>query len=177
MRKPDSLNISRRTRSVAFGGLLCALALALSAAEMLIPPLPMLPPGAKLGLSNIVTMYAAESLGLLPALAIALIKGLFSGVTRGVTAMLMSLAGGLSSTFAMWLLLRPRRRPFGFIGLGVAGALCHNAAQLFVAALLTTPAVAYYIPWLILFGILSGTLTGLLLGLISPALNRLNVSV
>ena len=40
---------------VAFTALLAALALALSFLEGLLPPLPMMPPGAKLGLSNIAT--------------------------------------------------------------------------------------------------------------------------
>lgn len=48
---------------VAFTGLLAALALSFSFLEGLIPPIPVLPPGAKLGLSNIVVLYAAGSLG------------------------------------------------------------------------------------------------------------------
>ena len=172
MMKTWKLNISPQTRGIAFNGLLAALALVLSTIEMMLPPLPLLPPGAKLGLSNIVTMYAAGAVGLWPALCIAVIKGLFSGITRGFTAMLMSLSGGILSTFAMWLLLHLKRRPFGLVGLGVAGALSHNAAQLLVAALLTTPAVIYYIPWLIIFGVLSGILTGLVLRIIMPLLDR-----
>ena len=46
---------------VAFTGLLAALALSFSFLEGLIPPIPVLPPGAKLGLSNIVVLYAAGS--------------------------------------------------------------------------------------------------------------------
>ena len=172
MKQSSNLHISPQTRSIAFNGLLGALALVLSTIEMMLPPLPLLPPGAKLGLSNIVTMYAAGAVGLWPALCIAVIKGLFSGVTRGFTAMLMSLSGGILSTIVMWLLLHLKGRPFGLIGLGVAGALSHNAAQLFVAALLTTPAVIYYIPWLIIFGILSGILTGLVLRIIMPLLDK-----
>ena len=169
------LNISKKTRFLAQNALLAALALALSALELLIPPLPMLPPGAKLGLSNIVTMYAAGASGLVPALCIALLKGIFSGVTRGVTSLLMSLFGGIFSTLVMWLLLRIKSRPFGFIGLGVAGALSHNFAQLMVAMALTTPAIVYYIPWLILFGIASGIVTGMVLRTVMPLLDKLNL--
>ena len=46
--------------------------------ENLIPPLPMMPPGAKLGLSNLATMYAADSLGLPSALFLAVFKGVFA---------------------------------------------------------------------------------------------------
>ena len=52
------------SKRAAFTGMLAALALAFSFLEGLLPPLPMMPPGAKLGLSNIVTMYAAGSAGL-----------------------------------------------------------------------------------------------------------------
>ena len=166
-------NISASAQRVALLGVLTALALALSAAEMMIPPIPMLPPGAKLGLSNLVTMYVAGTIGLVPAICIAVVKGLFSGLMRGFTAMLMSLCGGVVSTFIMWLLLR-LKKPFGYAGLGVSGALTHNAAQLLVAALLTTPAVIYYIPWLILFGVLAGLLTGAILRVIFPLLNRIS---
>ena len=118
-------------------------------------------------------MYAAGTLGLGPALAIAVIKGIFSGLTRGITAFLMSLSGGILSTFVMWSLLRLKNRPFGMVGLGICGALAHNAAQLLVAAVITTPAVVAYIPWLIVFGVLAGTLTGLVLRVITPMLDKI----
>lgn len=152
-------------------GLLGALALTLSGLELLLPPLPMLPPGAKPGLSNIVTMYAASALGLPSALALALLKGLFAGVTRGATAFLMSTCGGLLSTLVMGLMLK-WGKGFGLIGVGVAGALSHNAAQLGVAALLTTGAVVAYLPFLLLFALLTGTLTGLILRAALPALEH-----
>lgn len=169
--RKTSLNIAPVTKNIAFIGILTALALVLSALEMMLPAIPMLPPGAKLGLSNIVTMYTAGSIGLVPALCIAVVKGLFSGL-RGFTAMLMSLSGGIASTLIMWLLLKIKHKPFGMIGIGVAGALSHNAAQLLVAAVITTPAIIYYVPWLILFGILTGTLTGMVLKVIMPLLDK-----
>ena len=94
--------MSGKSRKIAVCGLLGALALVLTLLEGMLPPIPGLPPGARPGLSNIVTMFAAGSLGLPYALAIALIKGVFAFLTRGVTAGLMSLSGGLISTLAMW---------------------------------------------------------------------------
>ena len=84
--------MSGKSRKIAVCGLLGALALALTLLEGMLPPIPGLPPGARPGLSNIVTMFAAGSLGLPYALAIALIKGVFAFLTRGVTAGLMSLS-------------------------------------------------------------------------------------
>ena len=54
--------IKKKTLRLTTLAVLGALAIVLSALENLIPPLPMMPPGAKLGLSNIVTMFAPAPL-------------------------------------------------------------------------------------------------------------------
>ena len=155
-------------RRVAVTGLLGALALTLSLLEGMLPPVPTLPPGAKLGLSNIAVLFAVQSLGLLPALGIALVKAVFAGLTRGGIAFLMSLSGGLLSTVLVFILSRLRRP-----GLGIAGALAHNFGQLLTATLLTSLAAAWYAPWLIGFGVLFGAVTGVILRVTMPVLNRL----
>ena len=86
--------MKKKTERIALIGLLGALALVLGILENLLPPLPGMPPGAKAGLSNLVTMFAAGAIGLPAALFIAAIKGLFACLTRGVSAGLMSLCGG-----------------------------------------------------------------------------------
>ena len=156
---------------VAFTGLLAALALSFSFLEGLIPPIPVLPPGAKLGLSNIVVLYAAGSLGLPAALFLACLKGGFALLTRGVTAGLLSMSGGVLSALVMWLLLQKTRASLSLVG--VCGALSHNAAQLCAAWLLTSAAVVFYLPFLVLFGVLTGLLTGLVLKLTLPPLQRI----
>ena len=70
-------------------GLLFALAMALSFLESLLPALPMLPPGIRLGLSNIVTMYALFVLGPVSGYTIAVLKALFVLLTRGAVAAAM----------------------------------------------------------------------------------------
>ncbi len=49
-------NRNQKVKRLALMGLLFALAMALSFLESLLPALPMLPPGIRLGLSNIITM-------------------------------------------------------------------------------------------------------------------------
>ncbi len=105
---------------MALLGLLAALALALSFLEGLLPALPV--PGAKLGLSNIVTMYALTALSLPAALGITAVKAVFA-LLRGGSAFLMSAAGGLLSTLVMALCLRLFRGKMGDIGIGIAGAV------------------------------------------------------
>lgn len=155
---------------VALGGMLAALALAFSMLEGLLPPVPGMPPGAKLGLSNIVTMYAAGSLGFPWGLGLALVKGGFALLTRGLVAGLMSLSGGVLSTAVMWALLKKTSVSLGLTG--VCGALAHNGAQLCVAVFLTSGAALAYLPFLILFGLLTGLLTGTVLKLTLPPLER-----
>lgn len=158
---------------VALPAILCALALSLGFLESMIPPLPLFPPGAKPGLSNIITMFAAGSLGLPTAAAIALVKGLFAFVTRGATAGIMSLSGGLLSVFAMFLLMRYANKILGMVGISVICAVIHNMGQLAAAVFITgTADVINYAPALALFGIITGALTGVILGSVMPALEK-----
>ena len=83
-------------REIALMGLLFAMAMALSVAESLLPVLPMLPPGFKLGLSNIVTMYALFMLGVRKGLTIAVLKSCFVLLTRAPVAAFLSLCGGIT---------------------------------------------------------------------------------
>ena len=162
---------------VALPAILCALALSLGFIESMIPPLPFFPPGAKPGFSNIITMYAAGSLGFPSAAAIALVKGLFAFVTRGVTAGIMSLSGGLLSAFAMFLLMRYAKKILGMVGISVICAVVHNMGQLAAAVFITgTADVINYAPALTFYGIITGALTGIILGSVLPALEKLKIS-
>lgn len=144
-------------------GIFTAAALALSFLESLLPPVPGMPPGAKLGLSNIVTMLAARELGLFYALFIAVMKAGFAFLTRGATAFFMSLVGGLFSAFAAYLLLHSGKQPFGTLGIGICSALMHNLGQLLVALVLLGKAILYYLPFLMLFSVITGSVTGIVL--------------
>lgn len=157
----------------ALGAILCAQALALGFVEGLLPAVSFLPPGAKPGFSNIITMFAAGSIGLPTALTITLIKGLFAFVTRGFTAAMMSLSGGVLSTLAMYLLLKFAGKRLGLIGISVICALCHNAGQILTAVFITgTASVAYYAPFLALFGVVTGAVTGVILKAVIPAMEK-----
>ncbi|MBR0350117.1 MAG: Gx transporter family protein [Clostridia bacterium] len=164
-----------KTKTIAFLGIMGALALSLSFLESLIPPLPGLPPGAKPGLSNVVTMFLASSSGVGSAFAITFFKAAFAGITRGTTAMLMSAAGGLLSTLAACILLRSKKIKFGYIGIGIICAVCHNIGQLTVACILsgTWALITGYGPLLMLFAVATGFVTGTTLKLVLPALDKI----
>ena len=119
-------NRNCKVKRLALMGLLFALAMALSFLESLLPALPMLPPGIRLGLSNIVTMYALFALGPVSGYTIAVLKSLFVLLTRGAVAAAMSASGGIASVTVMLLLsLLPgiRRQ---YLLLSVFGGAAHN---------------------------------------------------
>ena len=163
------------TRKIALTGIMCALALALSYLETLIPAYPGFPPGAKPGLSNIVTMFMAGSAGTPHAFFITIIKGLFAGVTRGFTAMLMSLSGGILSTAAACLLFRFAKNKLGYIGISIFCAVCHNIGQLAAACIIsgTASLVVGYGPLLLIFAVVTGLLTGAILKAVMPTLAKI----
>jgi len=167
------MSSENKTKRVALLGILGAQALAVSFLEGLLPALPGLPPGAKPGFSNIVTMFTAYSMGFWQAILITLIKAAFAGLTRGPSAFLMSLSGGLLSTVVMYLLIRQKRQRFGLVGISVASAVAHNMGQLLAAMVLTgTGAIIGYLPLLTVFALGTGIITGVILKAVIPVLIR-----
>ncbi len=160
-------------KKVALTGILGALALVLSFTEsLLMPQVSFLPPGAKPGLSNIITMFAASTMGFGGAIYIVLIKSVFAFITRGATAFLMSLAGGIFSAAVMLLLLK--FKSFSLVGIGVASSCAHNLGQLSVSVFITgTKAILSYAPFLLLFGVATGLVTGTVLKVVMPKLDRI----
>ena len=154
-----------RGRNVALLGILGAVALALSFAESFLAPV--LPMGVKPGLSNVAVMLASAVLGIPAGLAVALTKAVFAGVTRGLTALLLSGAGGLASALLVGILLKFRIPNSEFriteTGIGIFAGVTHNLAQLAVAALLArTPGILWSAPLLIVCGVAAGAVTGTL---------------
>lgn len=159
-----------KAKTAAITGILAALALAFSFLEGLLPPLPMMPPGFRLGLSNIVSMFAAGHLGLGCALFLAFIKGGFAFFSRGFAAGALSLCGGVCSALCVWLLWKTDA---SFMLIGVCSAVVHNAAQLCCAYFITATSVIFYIPVVLALSILTGALTGTVLKITMPLLSRL----
>lgn len=170
-------NRSQKARQVALSGLLFALTMAFSFLEGLIP-LPGLLPGMKLGLANIVIMYALFFMGVGQAFTLDLLKALFVFLVSGPTAGFLSLCGGLASLAVMWVLyyVLPHR-PTWFI-LSVCGALGHNAGQLVGASFILSSALSlYYAPIMLVLGLVMGAVTSVTLRAILPAMGRLGYAV
>ena len=149
------------TRRLTKLALLTAIALILFVVEAQIPvPVPI--PGLKIGLANIVTVYAVFALGPRDALYILLARCFLGSVFSGaMVTLLYSLGGGLLCWLAMLILRRVLTLRQIWVS-GVVGALCHNLGQTLVAAaVLQTAAVLVYLPLLMLAGVFTGLFTGL----------------
>ena len=164
-----------KTNKVAFLGIFGALALVLSFLEsMLVPDIPFLPVGVKPGLSNIITMYIAGTMGFPGAIYITMLKALFALITRGATGAFMSFCGGLLSTVAVCLLIKYQGRLFSYLGLGIIGAVMHNLGQLMAACIVSgTFALINYGKYLLIFALVTGAVTGTVLMLLMPRLEKI----
>lgn len=149
--------------------LLCAVAVALSALEGIFTPL--LPPGAKAGLSNVVVMLAASSMGTLSTLTVVLFKATFALLTRGAVAAAFSALGGACSA-ALLLLLFRYGKWLGVFGISLLGAFTHSAVQLLLSFVLYGKAIFAYAPIFLLLSIPSGLITAAALRALSATIDR-----
>lgn len=149
------------THRLTRAALLTAIALTIFMAEAQLPaPIPI--PGIKLGLANIVTVYAMYVLGPADTLMILISRIFLGAVFSGqMMTLLYSLGGGLCC-FAAMLLLRQILDKRHLWLVSPLAALFHNLGQLLVAAaVMRTLAVTAYFPYLALAGICAGFFTGL----------------
>ena len=150
-------SIHRLTRCAV----LTALALAISVCEGLVPLSILIPlPGLRLGLANLVTVYALCRLSGREALGILVSLCLLGAIVGGnLTALAFSLTGGALAFLTMWLLLHVPG--LSLFGVCIAGAAAHNTGQILAAmAVLASPAIAVYLAPLLLASLLTGAVTG-----------------
>lgn len=156
-----------QTQKLAYLGLLTALALIASYVEALLP-LPIGIPGVKLGLANLIIVWALYTLPAKEAFLINLVRIFLVGFLFGNMSMILySLAGAIFSFCAMYLL--KRSKSFSIYGVSLIGGIMHNMGQLLLAMLvLDTKNLIYYAPVLLI----SGVITGLLIGIICKEVQK-----
>lgn len=149
-----------KTRKLTVTALMTAVALGIFVAEAQIPFFPSIP-GIKLGLANVVTVFAMYLLGPGATVCIVLVRvtlGCFA--TGQMMAFLYSITGGLLAFCVSAVLHRFFPADKMWV-VSVFAAVAHNLGQLAVAVAVTeTPAIAYYLPVLVISGIITGAFTG-----------------
>lgn len=164
----------KKPKQIAFIGLMLAIIAVLSAIEHMLPPLPLLPPNVKLGLSNIIIMYCVFFISRIQAVTLNIAKSFFVLLTRGPIAATLSFCGGMLSIVVIILLAVLLRERISYAAVSVAGAISHNIGQLIaVSVIISSPYIIYYLPVLIVSGVIMGLVTGALLKVVLPVLNNI----
>ena len=140
--------------------LLTAIALTIFMVEAQLPVVTVVP-GIKLGLANIVTVYAMFTFGPGDTLMILAARIFLGAVFSGqMMTLIYSAAGGFLSWCVLLLLRKLLDRRQIWLCSPVAGVF-HNLGQLLAAAaVMKTWTVLAYLPYLMLAGIIAGLFTG-----------------
>lgn len=153
-----------KTKKLTLMALLAAIALTIFTLEAQLPP-PVPLPGIKLGLSNIVTVFAVFTLGPWEAAAILAVRIFLGAVFAGnFSTILYSAAGGLLAILTA-IGLRRLLKPGQIWVAGCLGAVAHSLGQMAVAVWISgTASILIYLPVMLLCSILTGLFTGLCAG-------------
>ncbi len=149
------------TKKLTQMALLTAIALTIFVIEAQIPAVVPLP-GVKLGLSNIITVYAVFALGPGEAAAVLFCRIFLGAVFAGnFSSIFYSAAGGACAILVTIGLRRCLTQKQLWVA-GSLGAVAHSVGQVGMAMLLTgTPGLIIYLPPLAGISIVTGLFTGL----------------
>ncbi len=148
------------TKKIAYCGLLTTVALLLSYVERMLA-IPMLVPGMKLGLANVVVLIALYLFDSKTAFCISILRILMTGILfTGFASFFYSAAGALLSFFVMSFLKNHFR--FSTIAVSISGGISHNIGQIIIACIVVeNMGLFYYLPFLVILGIATGFFTGI----------------
>ena len=157
--------------NAAFYGVLAALALVVGYLEVLFP-LPIPVPGIKLGLGNIVVLFALLGFGWKAGFAVMIVKVAASSLLFGnPSVFLYSLAGGAISCLAMCAAVWCAR--MSVTGVSMVGGVFHMLGQLGVVAVVLAPYVVLtYASVLLVAGLATGAINGYLCKLVIRTVGR-----
>lgn len=141
--------------------LLTAIALTIFMVEAQIPPIVPLP-GVKIGLANIVTVFAVFTLGAKEGATVLFVRIFLGAVFAGNFSTIFYSVGGGACAIGVTILLRKVLTGKQLWVAGALGAIAHSIGQMAVAILMTgTPGLIVYLPVMIVSSIITGIFTGL----------------
>lgn len=149
------------TRKLTKLSLLTAIALIIFIIEMRLPDLSGIP-GVKLGLANIITVYALYHFKAYEVAMVVFVRILLGSVFGGnMSAMIYSLSGAILCLAGMIFLKKIINEKYIWLS-SVAGAILHNTGQILAAMAVTrSTAVFAYYPVLVVSGCIAGVFTGI----------------
>jgi len=150
-----------KTKKLTLLSLLSAIALTIFMVEAQIPPL--LPvPGIKMGLANIVTVFAVFALGPKDGAAVLFVRIFLGAVFAGnFSTIFYSAAGGALAILVTVGLKRLLKKNQLWVA-GCLGAVAHSVGQMAAAIMISgTPSLVIYLPVMTVCSIITGLFTGL----------------
>lgn len=150
-----------KTKRIALLGIITTVALILAYIESTLPPLWSAVPGIKMGLPNLVIIFALYRFGFKDAVIVSGIRLFIVTLLFGnLMTLIYSIAGATLSLVLMTILKKTDK--FSTIGVSVVGAVSHNLGQILVAIFLfETVQLGYYMIVLAITGSIAGVFIGI----------------
>ncbi|WP_028829659.1 Gx transporter family protein [Proteocatella sphenisci] len=152
----------KKTRKITFMALMVAYSLILYFIESMLPGLYFIAPGAKLGLTNIITLSLLYMTNINDAFFILVIRIIMSSIFGGgMSAFMYSISGGILSMMAMFVMKKINFPGVSIVGVSIVGAVFFNIGQLIVSALvIKNISIFVYLPVLMYISLGTGILVG-----------------
>lgn len=150
-----------KIKTMTLTAMLTGIALIIFIIEAQLPSLTAIP-GIKLGLANVITLFALASMNKRQAALILFLRVTLGCVITGnLNMFIYSASGGIFCFIAMSIAIKFLNGSLLWVT-SVFGAIMHNIGQLLAASVIMRSfLVFYYLPPLIVSGIVTGIFTGL----------------
>ena len=168
----------KKTKRLMFMSLMVAYSLILYFIESMLPGLYFIAPGAKLGLSNIVSLILLYIGGFQMAVIVLITRIIMSSMFGGgFSAFLYSISGGILSILVMFLAKSLNLKGVTEVGISVCGAVAFNIGQLLMAAwIINNMSIFVYLPVLLYVSVGTGIFVGLAAHYMLKKLNKIKVN-
>ena len=168
----------KKTKRLMFMSLMVAYSLILYFIESMLPGLYFIAPGAKLGLSNIVSLILLYIGGFQMAVIVLITRIIMSSMFGGgFSAFLYSISGGILSILVMFLAKSLNLKGVTEVGISVCGAVAFNIGQLLMAAwIINNMSIFVYLPVLLYVSVGTGIFVGLAAHYMLKKLNKIKLN-
>lgn len=151
-----------KTKDITTISALTAMSIVIGILESLITPVGDILPGLKLGLANVIIIFALYKYNFSKALMISIIRVFIVALLRSGFGFnfFFSLGGALLSIIVMAL---AKKTHLSLIGVSILGSISHSIGQVLIGMLiLKNSNIIYYLPYLTLFSIPTGIIIGII---------------
>ena len=151
-----------KTKDITVIGILTAISVVISIIESYFTVIGNIVPGLKLGLANIIILFALYKYNFKTAISVSVVRVLIVALVRtgfGIN-FFFSLVGAVFSIVSMFLV---KKTKLSIIGVSLIGSVFHSIGQVLVGLMvLDNYNIIYYLPYLLLFSIPTGIFIGII---------------